>query len=205
VNLGTENKNKTMAALVLVGLALIMVIYRFISPTGGSPTAAAVAPRTTQDPLDPGLTPTPTPARPAARKLVQVKKPRVASLDPTLRLGLLQLAENTNYTGNGRNIFRAQAEEIPKPKFPPVKPAPVVPTPPPGPPPPPPINLRFFGFASKPGEPKKVFLSQGEDVFIAGEGDIVDRRYKILRIGPASVEVEDVLNNNRQSIPLTQG
>ena len=72
--------------------------------------------------------------------------------------------------------------------------------------PPPPINLKFFGFASKPGEPKRVFLSsQDGDVFIAGEGDIVNRRYKVLRIGPASVDVEDVLNNNRQSIPLTQG
>ncbi len=80
--------------------------------------------------------------------------------------------------------------------------APVVPQ---GPPPPPPINLKFFGFANKPGEAKKIFLSQGEDVFIAGEGDIVDRRYKILHITPVSVEVEDVLNNNRQSIPLTQG
>jgi hypothetical protein len=65
--------------------------------------------------------------------------------------------------------------------------------------------LKFFGFASKPGETKKVFLSQGEDVFIAAEGDIIDRRYKILRITPLSVEVEDVLTNNRQSIPLTQG
>jgi hypothetical protein len=26
-----------------------------------------------------------------------------------------------------------------------------------------------------------------------------------VRIGPSSVEIEDVLNNNRQSIPLTQG
>jgi hypothetical protein len=65
--------------------------------------------------------------------------------------------------------------------------------------------LKFFGFASKPGEPKKVFLSTGEDVFIAAEGDIVNRRYKILHIGTSSIEVEDVLNNNRQSIPLTQG
>ena len=45
----------------------------------------------------------------------------------------------------------------------------------------------------------------GEDVFIAVEGDIVDRRYKVIHIGPTSVEVEDVLYNNRQSIPLTQG
>ena len=38
-----------------------------------------------------------------------------------------------------------------------------------------------------------------------GEGDIIDRRYRVLRITPVSVEVEDVLSNNRQSIPLTQG
>jgi hypothetical protein len=65
--------------------------------------------------------------------------------------------------------------------------------------------LKYFGFSNKPGEPRKAFLSQGEDVFIAREGEIIDRRYRILHITPVSVEVEDVLNNNRQSIPLTQG
>jgi hypothetical protein len=64
--------------------------------------------------------------------------------------------------------------------------------------------LKFYGFASKPGEPKKVFLSQGEDVFIASEGETVDRRYKVLHISPMSVEIEDVLSNNRQMIPLSQ-
>ena len=93
--------------------------------------------------------------------------------------------------------------DIPKPVAPVhVATAPAVPQ---GPPPPPPIHLKFFGFSNKPGEAKKIFLSQGEDVFIAGEGDIIDRRYRILHITPVSVEVEDVLNNNRQTIPLTQG
>jgi hypothetical protein len=200
VNLGTDNKKKTIAASVLIGLALIMVVYRVMFPAG-TPPAAAVAPPTTAS----SAPTTPSP-RPATRRTAGGKKqPMVASLDPTLRLWLLQSSENTAYTGNARNIFRAEAEPvIPKPVANPVKQAP---TPPPvyTPPPPPPINLKFFGFASKPGEPKKVFLSQGEDVFIAGEGDIVDRRYKIIRITPMSVEVEDVLNNNRQSIPLTQG
>src|SRR5260370_954767 len=68
-----------------------------------------------------------------------------------------------------------------------------------------PIHVKFFGFANKPGDPKKVFLSQDADVFIAGEGEIVDRRYRVLHISPNAVEVEDVINNNRQSLPLTQG
>ena len=70
----------------------------------------------------------------------------------------------------------------------------------------PPIPLKFFGFASQPGEAKKIFLSKGEDVFIAGEGEIVDRRYKVIRISSTSVEVQDLVGSGPpQNIPLTQG
>jgi hypothetical protein len=118
-------------------------------------------------------------------------------------LNLLKQSEDTKYAGSGRNIFVSQAEEIPKPVAPPV--IAEQPPPPPPPPPPAPPPFKFFGFANKPGEPKKVFLSNDGDVFIAGEGEIVNRRYRIVHIGTQSVEVEDVLNNNRQTIPLTQG
>jgi hypothetical protein len=50
-----------------------------------------------------------------------------------------------------------------------------------------------------------VFLAHAEDVFIAKEGDIVNRRYKVMKISPNSVDILDVLSNNRQTIPLTQG
>ena len=201
MNLGTDNKKKTIAASVLIGLAVILVIYRVMFPAGSPPAAAVAPPSTTSNAPVAASAPRASTRRTSTGK----KAPLVASLDPTLRLWLLQSSENTAYTGNARNIFRAEAEPvIPKVVQSPIKQQPP-PTPVYTPPPPPPINLKFFGFASKPGEPKKVFLSQGEDVFIAGEGDIVDRRYKIVRITPMSVEVEDVLNNNRQSIPLTQG
>lgn len=72
-------------------------------------------------------------------------------------------------------------------------------------PPPPPIPLKFFGFASRPGEPKKILLADGDSVFVAKEGDIVNRRYKVLKISSTSVEVEDVLNDNRQVLFLAQG
>jgi hypothetical protein len=45
---------------------------------------------------------------------------------------------------------------------------------------------------------------QNGDIFVAKEGEIVNRRYKVVRINPTSIEVEDMLNNNRQSIPLQQ-
>ena len=137
-------------------------------------------------------------------KMVPIAEPR---LDPTLDLNLLAQSEDIKYAGNGRNIFAAGSlPTIDKPKRSGRTDAPTAAiTMPPPVPPPPPINLKFFGFANKPGEAKRVFLVQGEDVFIAGEGDIVDRRYRVLHITNTAVEMEDVLNNNRQSIPLTQG
>ena len=50
-----------------------------------------------------------------------------------------------------------------------------------------------------------MFLLKGEDIFLAKEGDMVDRRYKIVRVGTNSVEVQDVLTNHTETIPLSAG
>jgi len=204
VKLGAENRNKLIAALVLMGIAAVLVL-RMLFSSGPTPIPATASNTPTRAVTSDRATRVVSRSRTATGRAGKGKASAAPhSIDPTLRYDWLDLSEKTKYQGNGRNIFLAQAE-IPKPitrvNTDQAK-APVIPQ---GPPPPPPINLKFYGFASKPGEPKKVFLSQGEDVFIAGEGEIVDRRYKVLRITPMSVEVEDVLNNNRQSIPLTQG
>ncbi|HXY13962.1 MAG TPA: hypothetical protein VEI26_05640 [Terriglobales bacterium] len=199
MKIGAENRNKLIAAVMLMGIAAVLVLRMLFS--GPSPIPAVAS---TPAPTVPAHT-TRVSARsrtPGSRS-TQKASSAPHSIDPTLRYDWLALSEKTKYEGRGRNIFLAQAE-IPKPVAPAVVEQPKAQIPQ-GPPPPPPINLKFYGFASGPGEPKKVFLSQGEDVFIAGEGEIVDRRYKVLHINPMSVEIEDVLNNNRQSIPLTQG
>jgi hypothetical protein len=196
VQIGTENRKKVMWAAGLGVIAVLVLLYELFSSPSAPVTAAQPSPSAAVGHV-------------AQRVTKRGAKERVATemrLDPTLDLKLLAETEQTKYAGTGRNIFVAQAEVIPQPVTK-VNLGDASPTPPPPPPPPPPpqIPLKFFGFANKPGEPKKVFLSQGEDVFIAVEGDIVDRRYKVIRIGPNSVEIEDVLYNNRQSIPLTQG
>jgi hypothetical protein len=192
VQAGTDNRKKVLWASALGVVAVLVIAYELFSGPSAPVTAAQ---------------PTTTVAGKAKKSVGRNGKERVIQerLDPTLDLRSLAQTEQTKYTGSGRNIFVAQVD-IPAPVAPAVveNAGPIGPPAPPPPPPPPPINLKFFGFANKPGEPKKVFLSQGEDVFIAVEGDIVDRRYKIIHIGPASVEVEDVLYNNKQNIPLTQ-
>jgi hypothetical protein len=205
VNLGTENRKKTIAATVLGVVLLLIVAYQFMP---SSSTIASTTPGTTT----PGAQASPAnPARPAARHSsgsASGKKERPPqSLDPTLHLEQLASTEQIKYDGSGRNIFISQAEtEIPKPQAngttdkndAPAFQIPAVAAPPP-------IPLKFFGFANQPGEPKKIFLSKGDDVFIAGEGEIVDRRYKVVRISPSSVEIQDVVGSGPpQSIPLTQ-
>lgn len=208
MKLGGENRNTVIIAAVLAVIAAGMVWRTFFSAGGeviaGKPPAAAqVASGTASE-------------GPPARRVragrqasgAQGKATVTASLDPRLRLDLLKDSEETEYRGAGRNIFRAEAEiVIPPPVKNPVITENKNPLPPPvnTPPPPPTIPLKFFGFANRQGEPRLVFLLQGEDVFIAREGDVVNRRYKVVKINNSSVEIEDLLGNNKQTIPLTAG
>lgn len=203
MKLGVEDKKKAMWAAGLGGVALLIVIYQFYP----SSSTSASAPATVAAPAKLSATNAPRPA--THRNSTADKKSRLQSLDPTLHLAQLAATEQIKYEGSNRNIFVSQAEDIPKAVASGAtdhgKPEDKTYTPPTIPPPPP-IPLKFFGFASGPGEPKKIFLSKGEDVFIAGEGEIVDRRYKIVRISPTSVEVQDVVGSGpTQTLPLVQG
>jgi hypothetical protein len=202
MKLGAENRTAALVAIALMVIAAFMIVRMW---SGGGQPAAAANPTPVQP--EAAAEPAPTRGRRVARggrgAARNAPSGSAVTLDPRLRLDLLKLSEDTEYKGAGRNIFRAEAE-IPKPIEPAIKDASKTPPPQPtGPPPPPPINLKFVGFARGTGEPTKVFLTQGDDIFVAAEGDIVNRRYKVMRINANSVEIEDVLSNNRQTIPLT--
>lgn len=131
-----------------------------------------------------------------------------SSLDPTLDEAAMLRTESLVYSGTGRNIFSATytapvviPTNVPKAR-PNAAPQVVVPTGPPAPPPPPPINLKYFGTAVRANGLRQAFLLNGEDVYLAGVGDIVARRYKILSVGPTSIQVEDLQYSNQQTLPL---
>jgi hypothetical protein len=201
VQLGFENKKQTMWAAALGVVAVLAMAYEIIPMFSGSSapatSAQAAAPVATHAAVRLG-------AKPG-------KKPRLENLDPTLRLNLLATSEQTQYEGHGRNIFVSQREDIPQPVAPgqtDSQKADEIGYRLPSPQQAPPIPLKFYGFASSAGEPKKIFLKSvtGEDVWVAGEGEIVDRRYKVIHITPTSVEIQDmVYSGPPQNIPLTQG
>src|SRR5215470_18830980 len=164
MKVGLENKKEVILAAIAVAFAIWYGFHQFQSNDKTTTVRANtgnnnVAQRTNIRPR-------------SQQSSAQVAAP---SLDPRLRLDLLRSSEQIAYAGTGRNIFQ-DLPEIPKAISPVVKkqPEPILP---PQPPPPPPINLKFFGFANRPGEPKQIFLARGEDVFIAKQGDIVARQY----------------------------
>jgi len=207
VQLGLENKKQTIWAAVLGVVAIVALAYEVVPMFTGSSTPSASAESAAPLPAA-----THALGRPAAKGS---KKPRVENLDPTLRLDLLAASEQTEYEGTGRNIFVSRPDEV-------VIQNPVAPVRTDGnggtaggnapyvvqmPGAPPAIPLKFYGFASTVGTAKKIFLKSVDgDVFVAGEGEIVDRRYKVIHITPTSVSIQDmVYSGPPQNIPLTQG
>jgi hypothetical protein len=207
IKVGTEDKKKVYLAAGLGGVMLILLI-RFLWQTfGPSPTAPAAPPAVvtvTRPATTPGETSQANTVGPAYGGHQAAKVSGLAALDPTLHPEIMRQAESLQYTGHGRNIFSQFSA-------PPVIPKPIasirqaaVNTGPPPPPPPPPINLGFYGYAAERTGQKQVFLLKGDDIFIASEGDVVDRRYRVVKINPVSVQVEDIPYHNTQTLPLRQ-
>lgn len=197
MKMGAEDKKKlgVLAVVGVLALGAIFYMYSELStPNIPSPVTTTVT----------------VPARvPASSGNGVAKNVGTAAthLDPTLHMGPMLVTESLVYSGTGRNIFSASSAPpvvIPKaiasarPKGPatPVVTAPV------GPPPPPPIDLKFFGTATSANGVRRAFLLHGEDVFLASPGDIVQRRYKVGTISANSIVVEDMTDNNVQTLPL---
>jgi hypothetical protein len=141
-----------------------------------------------------------------------------ASVDPTLRLDLLAKVQSIGVEGGSRNVFQfVAAPPPPQPKAPPNFPkvgkvllnGQPPPPPPPGAPaaaaPAPPINLKYYGYSTKRSDgEKKAFFLDGDDIIVAAEGEMMKKRYKVVKIGVNSVQIEDTVSKSTQTLPLQQ-
>jgi hypothetical protein len=129
--------------------------------------------------------------------------------NPQLHLPAVDRARKTEYRSAGRNIFSAVAppplvvkQERTKPKPEPSGPRPDPPLPPP---PPPVLPVKFFGFGVVPnGTARLAFFTDGEEIYVVGEGEILLKRFRILKIGNASLEFEELSSGLHGTAPLQE-
>jgi hypothetical protein len=218
IKLGAEPRKLAILGALL---AVVVVVYLYNSnDTGSTPSNAARTTRATNAPPASSVLPHPrehhrTAQRARDRKTLRMEEVTVeaqqGSIDPTLRLDLLQRLKTVKFAGATRSLFEPGPAELP-PQL--AKKVTVMPGPrpgqaaavqkPAGPAQPPPITLKFYGFAAPAtsnGARRGFFLDE-DDVVIANEGDTIKGRYHIVSLQPKAAEVEDLTTKNRQSLPI---
>ena len=126
--------------------------------------------------------------------------------NPALRLDILKRFLELQYKGAHRSIFSAT---LPPPPAPPVPKQPVNVVPPvPAGPPPLTVDAKYFGFVSDfSGNHRRAFFSTGngtDDVVIAGEGDTLLGRFRVIRLTATTADVEEVASGRRATLTLEE-
>jgi hypothetical protein len=126
--------------------------------------------------------------------------------NPALQREKQEASRKTEYKGGGRDLFSAiapapvavaQKEERRGPQ------GPVALSPPP--PPSLPGNVKFFGYGTVPnGTAKRAFLSDGDQIFIVAEGDTLLGKYRVVKIGNANLDFEEIASGRRGSAALSE-
>jgi hypothetical protein len=200
-----EDQKKMAAVAAFVVLAAGIVYFEYFNI--GTPAASAPV---VSAPAAPVRTVAPEPVT-TGGKPAKLMGTTSAALDPSLHMDAMLVSESVQYAGTGRNIFSpnsAPAVVIQKPIAPArqIAVAPPIPCPPNCPPvvvpPKPPIDLKFFGVETASDGARKALLLHGEDVFVASAGEIVMRRYRVVTVAAKSIEVEDMQDNDKQTLPL---
>lgn len=177
-------RRRLIVLLGLLAVVLLIAIYRFWPSAAVTESARANA-------------------RPGARR----SGPSAVAA-PDVRLQSLNEARPQPVDETQRDLFRFKPKAAPRP---PVRPAPSVDpaasAPQGGPPPPPalaPIAMRFIGLVESAGSAQKIaILSDGRGIYEGREGDIIEGRYRILKIGVESVEMAYLDGRGRQTIRLS--
>lgn len=124
--------------------------------------------------------------------------------NPALRLDILKRFLALQYKGVHRSIFSAT---LPPPPTPPPSKQPVVAVGPPPGPPPLTVDAKYFGYVSDfSGNHRRAFFAtnNNDDIIIAGEGDTLMGRFRVVRLTNTSADVEEVSSGRRATLTLEE-
>ena len=120
--------------------------------------------------------------------------------DPELNLSLLKKLQSQPLSPIGRDPFAFESSAPPRPaaSAAPQAPAPALPAPPPPPP------LKAMGYADMPGGVREAYVSYEDQVYSVQEGDTIANKFKVLKVSPTQVEVEDASSKEKLNLPIAQ-
>jgi hypothetical protein len=121
-------------------------------------------------------------------------------------IGLGQATGDKPQAAVGKRDLFAFATPPPPPPTPTPPPTLATPTPPPTVPTPtplPPLNVKYIGtLESQPGLRVAMFMTERKEVLTGQVGDMVGNRFKVVKIGIESVDIQQVGSDQTQRLPL---
>lgn len=178
--------NKWGSALLgvvsLLLVANLVAEYRGMQP--GKPRAHSVA----------ASVPSTQPVRGSARVITD----DLAQYNPDVHFNDLRKLDSRPLPDEDRNPFEFVGGAAPPP---PPAPTPTVQLPPAPPPPPP---LKAVGYNELPGGKKEAMVTYNDDLVVVHEGDLIGAKFKVVKINPSMVVVEDGETHKDLQLPFPQ-
>ncbi len=121
----------------------------------------------------------------------------LAKYDPNVRFDQLKALDSRPLPDDDRDPFEPIGG-APVAIVPNKAPAPVAVAPAPPPPPP----LKAMGYNELPGGQKEAMISFNDDVVVAHEGDMIGAKYKVVKIDPAKIVMENGDTHENFDLPF---
>jgi len=71
-------------------------------------------------------------------------------------------------------------------------------------PPSPSVPLRAIGYSERTGIGPEAYLADSDQIYVVHDGDVVSHRYKIVKITPLMVDVQDGASGEKAQLPIPQ-
>jgi hypothetical protein len=124
----------------------------------------------------------------------------LAKYDPVVHFDALEALDSRPLPDEDRNPFEfvggAVAPVIQAPATAAAAPAPA--------PPPPPPPVKAVGYNELPGGKKEAMMTFNDDLSVVHEGDVIGTKFKVLKITPTMVTVEDGDTHQTLDLPFPQ-
>jgi hypothetical protein len=122
----------------------------------------------------------------------------LAKYDPDVHFVALKKLDSRPLPDEDRNPFEFVGEAAPPP--------PQAPAPPPKAPPapPPPLPLKAEGYNELPGGKREAMVTYNDDLQMVHEGDMIGTRFKVVKIDPSKIVVQDGDTQKTLELPFPQ-